>query len=172
MAPPCSTRGDGELKSKYRVEEKGLLHLGAPPTAQSIVASKGLSEPPSRSRHNGSSAKSAAGRRWRLEGGPTKHETGTLRLLQSGGVVADGSSLMVEILGDNAQPVAGEARAFAKESQARGDLRRRPGQQAPGCGAHHDGAQQLERDERRAAKARTVRERRLLEQRMKKARGT
>ena len=39
---------------------------------------------------------------------PTKRETGILRLLQSGVVVADGSSLMVEILGDNARPVAGE----------------------------------------------------------------
>lgn len=38
---------------------------------------------------------------------PTKRETGILRLLQSGVVVADGSSLMVEILGDNARPVAG-----------------------------------------------------------------
>ena len=39
---------------------------------------------------------------------PTKRETGILRLLQSGVVVADGSSLMVEILGDNARPVARE----------------------------------------------------------------
>ena len=39
---------------------------------------------------------------------PTKRETGILRLVQSGVVVADGSSLMVEILGDNARPVAGE----------------------------------------------------------------
>ncbi|PRQ08778.1 isochorismatase family protein [Enhygromyxa salina] len=39
---------------------------------------------------------------------PTKRETGILRLLQSGVVVADGASLMVEILGDNARPVAGE----------------------------------------------------------------
>ncbi len=39
---------------------------------------------------------------------PTKRETGILRLLQSGVVVADSSSLMVEILGDNARPVAGE----------------------------------------------------------------
>jgi nicotinamidase-related amidase len=39
---------------------------------------------------------------------PTKRETGILRLMQSGVVVADGSSLMVEVLGDNALPVAGE----------------------------------------------------------------
>jgi len=39
---------------------------------------------------------------------PTKRETGILRLLQSGVVIADGSSLMVEVLGDNARPVAGE----------------------------------------------------------------
>jgi nicotinamidase-related amidase len=39
---------------------------------------------------------------------PTKRETGILRLLQSGVVVADSSSLMVEILGDNGLPVAGE----------------------------------------------------------------
>lgn len=38
----------------------------------------------------------------------TKRETGILRLVQSGVVVADGASLMVEILGDNALPVAGE----------------------------------------------------------------
>ena len=36
----------------------------------------------------------------------TKRETGILRLIQSGVVVADGSSLMVEILGDNARPEA------------------------------------------------------------------
>ena len=39
---------------------------------------------------------------------PTKRETGILRLVQSGVVVADGSSLMVEILGDNARPEAAE----------------------------------------------------------------
>lgn len=38
----------------------------------------------------------------------TKRETGTLRLVQSGVVVADGASLMVEILGDNARPEAAE----------------------------------------------------------------
>jgi len=38
----------------------------------------------------------------------TKRETGILRLTQSGVVVADGSSLMVEILGDNARPEAAE----------------------------------------------------------------
>ena len=38
----------------------------------------------------------------------TKRETGILRLVQSGVVVADGSTLMVEILGDNARPEAGE----------------------------------------------------------------
>jgi nicotinamidase-related amidase len=38
----------------------------------------------------------------------TKRETGILRLVQSGVVVADGSSLMVEILGDNARPEAAE----------------------------------------------------------------
>ncbi|MEM1202691.1 MAG: isochorismatase family protein [Acidobacteriota bacterium] len=38
----------------------------------------------------------------------TKRETGMLRLVQSGVVVADGSSLMVEILGDNARPEAAE----------------------------------------------------------------
>lgn len=36
----------------------------------------------------------------------TKRETGILRLIQSGVVVADGSTLMVEILGDNARPEA------------------------------------------------------------------
>ena len=39
---------------------------------------------------------------------PTKRETGMLRLVQSGVVVADSASLMVEILGDNARPEAGE----------------------------------------------------------------
>ena len=39
---------------------------------------------------------------------PTKRETGLLRLMQSGVVVADGASLMVEILGDNASNKAGE----------------------------------------------------------------
>lgn len=38
----------------------------------------------------------------------TKRETGILRLIQAGVVVADGSSLMVEILGDNARPEAAE----------------------------------------------------------------
>lgn len=38
----------------------------------------------------------------------TKRETGILRLVQSGVVVADGSTLMVEILGDNAHPEAVE----------------------------------------------------------------
>lgn len=38
----------------------------------------------------------------------TKRETGILRLVQSGVVVADGSTLMVEILGDNARPEAVE----------------------------------------------------------------
>ena len=38
----------------------------------------------------------------------TKRETGILRLVQSGVVVADGSSLMVEILGDNARAEAAE----------------------------------------------------------------
>ena len=36
----------------------------------------------------------------------TKRETGILRLVQSGVVVADASTLMVEILGDNARPEA------------------------------------------------------------------
>ena len=38
----------------------------------------------------------------------TKRETGLLRLAQAGVVVADGASLMVEILADNARDVAGE----------------------------------------------------------------
>lgn len=37
----------------------------------------------------------------------TKRETGLMRLVQSGVVVADGSSLMVEVLGDNAAVQAG-----------------------------------------------------------------
>ena len=37
----------------------------------------------------------------------TKRETGLIRLAQSGVVVADGASLMVEILADNARPEAG-----------------------------------------------------------------
>lgn len=42
---------------------------------------------------------------------PTKRETGILRLAQSGVVVADGASLMVEILADNARPEAAEVYA-------------------------------------------------------------
>lgn len=38
----------------------------------------------------------------------TKRETALTRLAQSGVVIADGASLMVEILADNARPVAGE----------------------------------------------------------------
>jgi hypothetical protein len=38
----------------------------------------------------------------------TKRDTGLLRLSQAGVVVADGASLMVEILADNARPVARE----------------------------------------------------------------
>ena len=38
----------------------------------------------------------------------TKRETGIARLIQSGVVVADAASLMIEILGDNASPKAGE----------------------------------------------------------------
>ena len=38
----------------------------------------------------------------------TKRETGMLRLMQSGVIVADASSLMVEILADNANPIAGD----------------------------------------------------------------
>ncbi|MEM6706004.1 MAG: isochorismatase family protein [Acidobacteriota bacterium] len=38
----------------------------------------------------------------------TKREAGLLRLAQSGVVVADGATLMVEILGDNARPEAAE----------------------------------------------------------------
>ena len=41
----------------------------------------------------------------------TKRETGMMRLAQSGVVVADGSSLMVEILSDNAAPQAAEVYA-------------------------------------------------------------
>jgi len=41
----------------------------------------------------------------------TKRETGMLRLYQAGVVVADGASLMVEILGDNARNIAGEVYA-------------------------------------------------------------
>ena len=36
----------------------------------------------------------------------TKRETGLIRLAQSGVVVADGASLMVEVLADNARPEA------------------------------------------------------------------
>ena len=38
----------------------------------------------------------------------TKRETGIARLIQSGVVVADAASLMIEILGDNASPKAAE----------------------------------------------------------------
>lgn len=38
----------------------------------------------------------------------TKRETGIARLAQSGVIVADGASLIVEILGDNARPEAAE----------------------------------------------------------------
>ncbi|HSF95866.1 MAG TPA: isochorismatase family protein [Thermohalobaculum sp.] len=38
----------------------------------------------------------------------TKRDTGLIRLAQGGVVVADGASLMVEVLGDNARPEAGE----------------------------------------------------------------
>jgi nicotinamidase-related amidase len=38
----------------------------------------------------------------------TKREAGLARLVQSGVVIADGASLMVEILADNASPAAGE----------------------------------------------------------------
>lgn len=38
----------------------------------------------------------------------TKRETGIVRLIQSGVVTADASSLMIEILGDNAAPQAAE----------------------------------------------------------------
>lgn len=38
----------------------------------------------------------------------TKRETGLIRLAQSGVVVADGASLMIEILSDNARPEAAE----------------------------------------------------------------
>ena len=38
----------------------------------------------------------------------TKRETGMVRLNQSGVVTADAASLMIEILGDNASPKAGE----------------------------------------------------------------
>jgi len=41
----------------------------------------------------------------------TKRETGMIRLAQSGVVIADGASLMVEILGDNASPQAGDVYA-------------------------------------------------------------
>lgn len=41
----------------------------------------------------------------------TKRETGIVRLIQSGVVVADAASLMIEILGDNALPKAGEVYA-------------------------------------------------------------
>ncbi len=39
---------------------------------------------------------------------PTKRETGMARLVQSGVVIADGASLMIEILADNAAPKAFE----------------------------------------------------------------
>lgn len=41
----------------------------------------------------------------------TKRETGMVRLIQSGVVAADAASLMIEILGDNASPKAGEVYA-------------------------------------------------------------
>lgn len=41
----------------------------------------------------------------------TKRETGLVRLAQAGVVVADGATLMVEILGDNARPEAGDVYA-------------------------------------------------------------
>jgi hypothetical protein len=37
----------------------------------------------------------------------TKHETGLLRMLQAGVIIADYASLMVEILKDNSRPDAG-----------------------------------------------------------------
>jgi len=47
----------------------------------------------------------------------TKRETGIVRLGQSGVVVADGASLMVEILADNASP-----KAFDVVSQVRASV--------------------------------------------------
>ena len=49
----------------------------------------------------------------------TKRETGLLRLSQAGVIVADGASLMAEILGDNARDVAGEVYAALDMDWAR-----------------------------------------------------
>ncbi|MDN3711263.1 hypothetical protein QWZ10_04370 [Paracoccus cavernae] len=41
----------------------------------------------------------------------TKRETGLLRMVQAGVVVSDYATLIVELLGDNASPLAGEVYA-------------------------------------------------------------